>query len=138
MLYQDSNAGQKCHAREDKTLTQEAIRVLRNTSPAIGWERKAELLSDFSHGMKLSGYGERYRLTIIQSALAAWEKLVNQDKTGEKPLYRERQWKKEAIGARRRRKRTNGKISWEEQLMISPSSVLNLLEGDWVFSGRKS
>ena len=87
------------------TLTQEATRVLRNTSPAIGWERKAELLSDFSHGMKLSGYGKRYRLTIIQSALAAWEKLVNQDKTGEKPLYRERQWKKEDRGREKEKKK---------------------------------
>ena len=53
------------------TLTQEALRILRNTSINIPWDRKAELLSDFSLRMKLSGYPEKYRETIILSALTA-------------------------------------------------------------------
>ena len=94
------------------TLTQEAIRILRNTSPAIPWERKAELLSDFSLRLKLSGYGERYRLTIIQSTLAAWERLVELDRTRERPLYRERGWKKDE----RRREKEKKKSKWFKKL----------------------
>ena len=56
------------------TLTQEALRILRNCSPSISWKRKAEFLSDFCMRMKLSGYPERYRAGIIESALKAWDK----------------------------------------------------------------
>ena len=80
---------------KQSTLTQEAIRILRNTSPAIPWERKAELLSDFSLRLKISGYGDSYRLTVIQSALVAWERIVEMNRTGERPLYRERGWSKD-------------------------------------------
>ena len=45
--------------------------------------------------MKISGYGEKYRETIIRSALTAWEKQVEMDRTGERPLYRPREWQKE-------------------------------------------
>jgi hypothetical protein len=87
------------------TLTQEAVRILRNTSLSIPWARKAELLSDYSLRMKLSGYSATYRETIVRSALAAWEKQLEQDRTGEKPLYRERSWRKEERAKAKEKKR---------------------------------
>ena len=77
------------------TLTQEAIRIMKNTSLSIPWSRRAELLSDFSLRLKLSGYSERYRETVIRSALAAWSTMVEEHKSGQHPLYREREWRKE-------------------------------------------
>ena len=70
------------------TLTQEVLRILRNTSPSLPWEEKADMLSDFCLRMKISGYRERYRETIIRSALAAWDKVEEKDRTGERPLYK--------------------------------------------------
>ena len=57
------------------------------------WSRKTELLSDCVLMMLLSGYRESYRASIIQSALVAWERLLEEDRTGERPLYRERGWR---------------------------------------------
>ena len=76
-------------------LTQEAIQILRNCSRSLPWDRRAFHLSDFCLRMKISGYGEKYRETIIRSALTAWEKQVEMDRTGERPLYRPREWQKE-------------------------------------------
>ena len=38
--------------------------------------------------MKISGYPEQYRKNIIESALAAWDKIVLEDQFGLKLLYR--------------------------------------------------
>ena len=73
-------------------LTQEGIRILKNCSEDIPWERIAQLLSDFSLRMKISGYNERYRHNIIQSSLLGWEKQKENDRNGIRPLYREKNW----------------------------------------------
>ena len=58
--------------------------------------------------MKLSGYPERYRATIIESALIAWDKILLDDLMGVRPLYRTNSWKKEE----RRKKKELKKINW--------------------------
>ena len=73
-------------------ITQMAIKILENTSP---WTRAAQLLSKFSHRMKQSGYNDRFRLNIFQSALKNWDKRLEQDRTGKRPLHREKEWKRE-------------------------------------------
>ena len=42
---------------------------------------------------------------MIKYALAAWEKMLEQDKRGERPLYRERGWMKEKRSKEKERKR---------------------------------
>ena len=117
------------------TLTQEAIQILRNCSMSIPWERKAELLSDFSLRMKISGYSERYRETIIRSAISAWKKQVEMDLTGETPLYRPRDWKRDE----RRRQKEYKKVGWYKKLggqtndfpIFCPSSPGSRLAKEW-------
>ena len=90
------------------SLTQEALRILRNTSTEVPWERVAEMLTDFCLRMKISGYSEKYRETIIHSALAGWDRMLELDRTGEKPLYRERGWNEE----NRRKEKESKKSGW--------------------------
>ena len=40
--------------------------------------------------MMLYGYRESFRSSIIQSALAAWERMLVEDRTGVQPLHWER------------------------------------------------
>merc|ERR1712020_331626 len=89
-------------------LKEKSLRILRNCSPDVPWKRKAEFLSDFSLRMKLSGYPERYRATIIESALIAWDKILLDDLMGVRPLYRTNSWKKEE----RRKKKELKKVNW--------------------------
>ena len=57
------------------SLAQEGIRRLRNCSRDLPWSEKAEILSEFSHKLMLSGYSERFRLDIIQSAVRGYQRL---------------------------------------------------------------
>jgi hypothetical protein len=94
------------------SLTQEAVRILRNCSQDIPWERRAEFLSDLCLRMKMSGYFERYRQTIVQSALKAWERMLEEDRTGARPLYRDSNWLKE----HRKEKGQKKKSNWYKEL----------------------
>ena len=103
-------------AMSDRTkrsaLTQEAIQILRNCSRSLPWARRAAHLSDFCLRMKISGYSENYRETVIRSALTAWEKQLELDRTGERPLFRPGDWNKED----RARKKESKKSGWFKQL----------------------
>lgn len=94
------------------SLTQEALRIMRNCCPDIPWERRAELLSDFCLRMKISGYPQLYRKGIIESTLAAWDKILEEDRTGERPLYRERAWRREE----RQKEKEKKAAGWYKQL----------------------
>ena len=88
------------------SLTQEALRILRNTSPGVPTKRLEEMLTDFCLRMKTSGYPEKYRENVILSALTAWDRMVEMDRTGEKPLHRENGWRKEERRIEKERKKT--------------------------------
>ena len=94
------------------TLTQEALRILKNCSPGVPWSRRAEFLTNFCVRMKISGYKERYRETVITSALAAWQKMQEEDRSGVRPLYRSNTWKKEE----RQKQKVKKRAGWFKQL----------------------
>ena len=119
-------------------MTQEAIRILRNTISDISWDRKAEMLTDFCLRMELSGYPEAYRLTIIQSAPKAWERMKEADRTGTRPLYREKEW----MQVERQKEKERKKGAWYSKIggktsdfplfcPMSPGGRLASGEGWW-------
>ena len=85
-------------------LTQEGIRILRNCSEDIPWQRVEEHLTDFSLRMKMSGYNENYRHNIIKSSLTGWTRQKERDINGTRPLYREKSWNR--IARRKEKERT--------------------------------
>ena len=90
------------------SLIQEVVRRLRNTKRSLPWDLKAEILSEFSNSMKLSGYPENYRQNIIKSGIEAFEKICDESDTGGTPLYRPRGYKQKE----RRKKKLMTKTSW--------------------------
>ena len=62
--------------------------------------------------MKLSGYSERYRETDVRSALTAWDRMVDEDKAGTKPLYSHRMLRREE----RNRNKDKKKSRWFRRL----------------------
>ena len=45
--------------------------------------------------LKNSGYNRKYRMEILNSALVAFDKMMEDNKNNVKPLFRKRSWKKE-------------------------------------------
>ena len=75
------------------TIAQMAVKILENTSLELPWSRKAQLLSNLSLRIKQSGYNASFRLNIFKSALKCWERRLQMDQSGDRPLHRERNWK---------------------------------------------
>ena len=76
-------------------LTQDCLRRLRNTKIELGEETRIKHLNEFMIKLKDSGYNRKFRIEILDSALHAFNKMVEEDKKGTKPLYRKRSWNKE-------------------------------------------
>ena len=90
------------------TLAQEGIRRLRNTQRSLQWEVKADILSEFSQQMKISGYNERFRGEIIRSAVIGFERQCEAADRGTRPLFRPREFQQE----QRRRTKLMARSSW--------------------------
>ena len=73
-------------------LTQECLRIIRNTKKELGIEVRNTHLNKFMLKLKNSGYNQKYRKQILDSALKAYVKMVEDDISGKKPLYRSRDW----------------------------------------------
>ena len=89
-------------------LTQECLRRLRNTKIELGEEIRNEHLTKFMLKMKNSGHKVNFRTRILKSSLNAFEKMVEEDKSGKKPLHRNRSWNKE----NRTKDKENKKNNW--------------------------
>ena len=73
-------------------LTQECLRRLRNTKIELGPEVQNEYLNEFMLKLKNSGYDQKFRAEILDSAMKAFNKMIDDDKNNKKPLYRSRTW----------------------------------------------
>ena len=73
--------------------------------------------------MKNSGYSKKYRMEILNSAMKAFDKMLEEDSKNIKPLFRDRLWKKDE----REIMKKNKKVNWyknKEKTQISYKSVL--------------
>ena len=77
------------------SLTRECLRIIRNTKKELDVQIRNNHLNKFMLRLKNSGYSQNYRKQILDSALKAHAKMVEDDTSGKKPLYRSRDWKSE-------------------------------------------
>ena len=89
-------------------LTQECLRRIRNTKVELGNDIRNKHLNEFMVKMKNSGQKKLYRRQILQSSLHAFEKMLEEDKNGTKPLFRDGKWNKE----NRMKSKENKKNNW--------------------------
>ena len=89
-------------------LTQQALTIMKNTSPELPEDLKTQLLSEFSGRMRASGYGARYRLKIIKSAMTAFDKMREEQEHRGRPINRPRSYQRET----RKKKKISAKSQW--------------------------
>ena len=70
------------------TLSQEVIRILRNCHPDLPWQSKLPHLNEFTERMRDSGYPENMRYEIIQSGLKGYNKMLEVEQAGGRPVNR--------------------------------------------------
>ena len=73
--------------------TQEILRRLLNSSPLLDWKTSvAPVLSVYMLRMKNSGYPEKYRVDTLQRSFRIYDKIIEEDLSGVRPLYRPKEW----------------------------------------------
>ena len=89
--------------------TQEILRRIFNCSRRLNWERDTvPFLEEYMIRMKRAGYSETYRKAILTNALEIYEKKLKEDEDGTRPLFRNKNWKKEE----RRQTKENKRKQW--------------------------
>ena len=67
-----------------------------NSRRQLDWDTiKADILTEFSCAMKISGYSEKFRLDVTQAAIVTYERRCAQADAGLAPLHRPRGWQRE-------------------------------------------
>ena len=72
------------------TLTQDAVRRLRNTDRSLPWSVSADILSEYSNDLRRSGYSEKFRAEVITAAIRGFQQQCEVSDNGGTPLYRPR------------------------------------------------
>ena len=89
--------------------TMEIVRRMLNTSQKLDWSLYvAPILTEYMQRMKLAGYGERYRKAVLLRALGIYDKMMEENEEGIRPLNRPRVWQQDE----RRRKKKSKKRNW--------------------------
>ena len=70
------------------TLIQENIRILRNCHPDLPWKEKLVHLNEFTERMRESGYEERMRKEVIESGLKGYQRMIDVERNGGRPVNR--------------------------------------------------
>ena len=90
------------------TLTQEIIRICKNTSRSIRDKVRGKQMTRFSMKLMLSGYNKKERREILVAELKGFKRLENLEKEGKRSLNRNRRENYEA----RLLKKHNAKSNW--------------------------
>ena len=101
-------------------LTAEMLRVLLRCSPLLGWTKTAQHASNMNKRIQNSGYNYKFREQITKSALHKYKEIIAKDKSGECPLYRDKEWKR----AERIKKKQQNKTKWFKKGKAKNKSVL--------------
>ena len=86
--------------------TQEVIRILRNCSEHLPANVTRTHVSDYVARMQYCGYTRDFRAEVVESAMKAFDSMLEKDANGTEPLYRPREWKKVERARKRRSRRT--------------------------------
>ena len=89
------------------TMVQEVVRIRRNTRPGLPWDVTVKHLNEFCKRMKSSGYNEHYRFQVLKSGMEGYEKMLEIERRGGRPVNRLRSWGEDA---RQKKKELQGKV----------------------------
>ena len=89
------------------TMVQEVVRIRRNTRPGLPWDVTVKHLNEFCKRMKSSGYNEQYRFQVLKSGMEGYEKMLETERRGGRPVNRLRSWGEDA---RQKKKELQGKV----------------------------
>ena len=104
-----------------QAMSQEVLRILRNTRRTLPWQLKSDMLNQFALRMKDSGYSEHIRQEIIEGWFKGYKNQLESDLKGLCPLYRPREWNREERNKKKKIKRVASYKPAEAVLFLPPT-----------------
>ena len=71
--------------------------------------------------LKNSGYNSIFRKEILKAGIAGYNKILEQDKEGTKPLYRSKDWRRSARRLAKKDKKINWLGSYKACIFVPPT-----------------
>jgi hypothetical protein len=88
--------------------TQEVLRRFFNSSMRLDWKTEiAPVITEYMARMMHAGYPEKYRRDTLSRALRIYDKMVEDDRSGQRPLYRPKDFERVERQNEKHRKKTN-------------------------------
>ena len=104
------------------TLTQELIRRLLSCSKSLPCAMRKKHLNNYMQLLKNSGYSEKFRLELLRSGLQGYNKILEAERDGVRPVHRPKGWKESARWLEKRRKKNNWLGSfWKSCIFVPPT-----------------
>ena len=104
------------------TLTQELIRRLLNCSKSLPCATRKKHLNNYMQLLKNSGYSEKFRLELLRSGLQGYNKILEAERDGVRPVHRPKGWKESARWLEKKRKKNNWLGSfWKSCIFVPPT-----------------
>lgn len=85
-------------------LSQEILRIITHCSRNLPDEIRINHINEMMKKIQNSGYNKERRYDIVNSALKAYEKLLQKEKDGERPIHRPKDWNKEQRNKEKKQK----------------------------------
>ena len=126
------------------TFTQEVIRRLLRTRKEHCCDKKQSILNDYMQILKNSGYSTKFRSEILQSGLKGYNKILEDDKSGLKPMYRSKEWCKSARRMDKKKKKSSWLGTYKSCIFVPPTpgsqlqSKLQAIEKEMRPGGREN
>ena len=110
--------------RDQRTInTQEVMRCLRNCHEDLQETEVEEVLSQCMKQLQNSGYDQKYRKEILESAQNGIKKQKEADQRGEKPMYRPKGYRKlERVNEKKDKKKNWFKKGGKQSYFIIPAT----------------
>ena len=89
------------------TMVQEVVRIRRNIRPGLPWDVTVKHLDNFCERMKASGYNENYRFQVLKSGVEGFDKMLEVERSGGRPINRPRSWEEDE---RQKKKELQSKV----------------------------
>ena len=109
-------------------LSQEVFHVLLNCSPELPWANVREKLEHMVLRMQYSGYDQKFRYEVVNSALKAYKARRETEMKGERQVQRPKGWKKGEREAERLRKESWYKKEGNEAVIFVPATPRSQLQ----------
>ena len=107
------------------TFTQEVIRRLLRTRKYQKCTDKQKVLNEYMQVLKNSGYNSNFRREILKAGISGYQKILEDDRLGKKPLYRSKEWRSSARRMEKKNKKRNWLGAYNLVFLSSPPPTLS-------------